>query len=281
MINSLNDRVTLNNGTKIPGLGLGVFQIPNEDTAKVVAEGIKNGYRLIDTAQVYGNEAGTGEGIRQGLNETGLSREDLFVTSKVWNDHLTYDQTVAAFNSSLKKLGLDYWDLYLIHWPGNDSFKESYQALEDLYKSGKIKAIGVSNFEIHHLKELTEYADITPVLDQVESHPKLNQDKLHEYAKTQDIKIQAWSPLMQGQILKDETLKAIADKHNKTVAQVILRWDIQRDVLLAVKSVRSERMQSNANVFDFTLDDSDMETINNMNEDFRVGPDPDEYNFEG
>ena len=276
MINSLNDRVSLNNGTKIPGLGLGVFQIPDEDTAKVVAEGIKSGYRLIDTAQVYGNEAGTGEGIRQGLKETGLSREDLFVTSKVWNDHLTYNQTVAAFNSSL-----DYLDLYLIHWPGDDSFKKSYQALEDLYKSGKIKAIGVSNFKIHHLRELAEYADITPVLDQVESHPRLNQNKLHEYAKTQDIKIQAWSPLMQGQILKNETLQSIADKHNKTVAQVILRWDIQREVLLAVKSVRSERMQSNANIFDFILDDSDMATINNMNQNFRVGPDPDEYNFEG
>jgi len=281
MINSLNDRITLNNGTKMPGLGLGVFQISDEDTTKVVADGIKAGYRLIDTAQVYGNEAGTGKGIKEGLVETGLDREDLFVTSKVWNDHLTYDETIAAFNDSLQKLGLDYLDLYLIHWPGDNSFKDSYQALEDLYKAGKIKAIGVSNFEIHHLKELAEYADITPVLNQVESHPRMSQNELREYAAANDIKIQAWSPLMQGQILKNETLQKIADKHNKSVAQIILRWDIQRDVMLVVKSVRPERMASNADVFDFSLDDEDMKLINDMNQDLRVGPDPDEYNFEG
>lgn len=279
MINSLNDRVTLNNGTKIPGLGLGVFQIPNEDTAEVVANGIKEGYRLIDTAQVYGNEEGTGEGIRQGLAATGLKREDLFVTSKVWNNHLTYDETIAAANDSLDKLGLDYLDLYLIHWPGDNSFKDSYLALEQLYKDGKIKAIGVSNFQIHHLEELAEYATVTPVLDQVESHPKLSQNELRDYAAKHDIKIQAWSPLMQGQILKDATLQTIADKYNKSVAQVVLRWDIQRNVLLAVKSVHPERMQSNADVFDFALEQSDMDKINEMNEDLRVGPNPDEFDF--
>jgi Aldo/keto reductases, related to diketogulonate reductase len=279
MINSLNDRVTLNNGTKIPGLGLGVFQIPNEDTAEVVANGIKEGYRLIDTAQVYGNEEGTGEGIRQGLAATGLKREDLFVTSKVWNNHLTYDETIAAANDSLDKLGLDYLDLYLIHWSGDNSFKDSYLALEQLYKDGKIKAIGVSNFQIHHLEELAEYATVTPVLDQVESHPKLSQNELRDYAAKHDIKIQAWSPLMQGQILKDATLQTIADKYNKSVAQVVLRWDIQRNVLLAVKSVHPERMQSNADVFDFALEQSDMDKINEMNEDLRVGPNPDEFDF--
>ena len=279
MINSLNDRVTLNNGTKIPGLGLGVFQIPNQDTAEVVANGIKEGYRLIDTAQVYGNEEGTGEGIRQGLAATGLKREDLFVTSKVWNNHLTYDETIAAANDSLDKLGLDYLDLYLIHWPGDNSFKDSYLALEQLYKDGKIKAIGVSNFQIHHLEELAEYATVTPVLDQVESHPKLSQNELRDYAAKHDIKIQAWSPLMQGKILKNATLQTIADKYNKSVAQVVLRWDIQRDVLLAVKSVHPERMQSNADVFDFALEQSDMDKINEMNEDLRVGPNPDEFDF--
>lgn len=279
MINSLNDRIILNNGTKMPGLGLGVYQIPDEDTSKIVADGIKAGYRLIDTAQIYGNEEGTGKGIKEGLTQTGLNREDIFVTSKIWNDHLTYDQTVAEFNDSLKKLGLDYLDLYLIHWPGDNSFKESYQALEDLYKAGKIKAIGVSNFKIHHLKELMEYADITPVLNQVESHPRMSQNELREYAAANDIKIQAWSPLMQGQILKDETLQKIADKYNKSVAQVILRWDIQRDVMLVVKSVRPERMASNADVFDFSLDDEDMKTINDMNQNLRVGPDPDDFDF--
>jgi len=174
---------------------------------------------------------------------------------------------------------LDYLDLYLIHWPGNDSFKDSYLALEQLYKEGKIKAIGVSNFQIHHLETLMEFATVIPVLNQVESHPKLNQTELRNYAAAHNIKIQAWSPLMQGQILKDTTLQAIADKYNKSVAQVVLRWDIQRDVLLAVKSVHPTRMQSNADVFDFSLDQTDMDKINQMNEDLRVGPNPDEFDF--
>jgi len=279
MITSLNDRIKLNNGTAIPGLGLGVFQIPNEETADVVANGIKQDYRLIDTAQVYGNEEGTGEGIRRGLKENNLQREDLFITSKVWNNHLTYDETIAAANDSLQKLGLDYLDLYLIHWPGDNSFKDSYLALEQLYKEGKIKAIGVSNFQIHHLEELAKFATVTPVLNQVESHPKLIQSELRDYAAKHDIKIQAWSPLMQGKILKDATLQAIADKYGKSVAQVILRWDIQRDVLLVVKSVHPARMQSNADVFDFTLDQADMDKINAMNENLRVGPNPDEFDF--
>ncbi|WP_338231971.1 aldo/keto reductase [Companilactobacillus muriivasis] len=279
MITSLNDRIELNNGTAIPGLGLGVFQIPNEETADVVANGIKQGYRLIDTAQVYGNEEGTGEGIRRGLKENNLQREDLFITSKVWNNHLTYDETIAAANDSLQKLGLDYLDLYLIHWPGDDSFKDSYLALEQLYKEGKIKAIGVSNFQIHHLEELAKFATVTTVLNQVESHPKLIQSELRDYAAKHDIKIQAWSPLMQGKILKDATLQDIAEKYGKSVAQVILRWDIQRDVLLVVKSVHPARMQSNADVFDFTLDQTDMDKINAMNEDLRVGPNPDEFDF--
>lgn len=279
MINSLSDRVALNNGTKIPGLGLGVYQIPDEDTAKVVADGIKAGYRLIDTAQIYGNEEGTGEGIRAGLQETGLKREDLFVTSKLWNNHLTYDQAIAEVNNSLTTMQLDYLDLYLIHWPGDNSFKEAYLALQDMYKAGKIKAIGVSNFEVHHLEELAEFADVVPVINQVESHPKMNQTELQTYLQAKDIKLQAWSPLMQGQILADPTLQQIADKYNKTVAQVILRWDIQRDVLLVVKSVRPDRMQSNADVFDFSLSAADMQTINEMNQDLRVGPNPDEFDF--
>lgn len=279
MITSLNDRITLNNGTKIPGLGLGVFQIPDADTAAVVTAGIKAGYRLIDTAQIYGNEAGTGAGIRQGLAATGLKREDLFITSKLWNNHLTYDQTIAAFNDSLTKLGLDYLDLYLIHWPGDHAFKDAYLALQDLYHAGKIKAIGVSNFDIHYLEELAEFAEVTPVLNQVESHPRLNQAALREYAATKDIKIQAWSPLMQGQILKEPTLQAIAAKHQKSVAQVILRWDIQREVLLVVKSVHPERMVSNAAVFDFSLTAAEMAQIDALNQNFRVGPNPDQFDF--
>lgn len=177
MIKSLNDRVELNNSTTIPGLGLGVFQIPDEETAEVVKTAIKNGYRLIDTAQIYGNEKGTGIGIKEGLKEVGLKREDIFVTSKIWNDHLSYDDAKKAFEKSLKDLDLDYIDLYLIHWPGNHAFKESWQALEDLYNNGKIKAIGVSNFQVHHLEELASFSKVTPVMNQIEPKGPFSRDK--------------------------------------------------------------------------------------------------------
>lgn len=279
MIKSLSDRVELNNGTKIPGLGLGVFQILEDQTAEVVKNGIINGYRLIDTAAIYGNEKGTGIGIKEGIKATGLKREDLFITSKVWNNHLTYDETIEAFNNSLNSLDLDYLDLYLIHWPGQDAFEESWKALEALYAEGKIKAIGVNNFEIHHLERLKTFAKVVPVINQIELHPKLAQKELREYAANMDMKIQAWSPLMQGQLLKNEVILDIAKKHNKSAAQVILRWDIQQDILLNVKSVHTDRMISNASVFDFELDDEDMDRINMLNEDLRVGPNPDKFDF--
>lgn len=279
MIHSLKDTITLNNGTKIPGLGLGVFQIPEEETAEVVKTGIINGYRLIDTAQIYGNEAGTGEGIKQGLAATGLTREDLFVTSKVWNNHLTYEETVTAFEESLSRMGLDYLDLYLIHWPGADAFKESWKALEDLYRAGKIKAIGVSNFQIHHLESLLSYATVVPVINQIELHPKLSQGALREFGEKHNIKIQAWSPLMQGQLLKHPEILEIAAKYNKSTAQIILRWDIQQNILLVVKSVHADRMISNSAVFDFKLDQEDMDRLNALDESLRVGPDPDSFDF--
>lgn len=166
----------LNNQIEIPELGLGVFQIPNEETAEVVKNGIINGYRLIDTAKIYENEEGTGQGIKEGLASTGLTREDLFVTSKLWGDNHSYKETIQSFEESLKKLDLDYLDLYLIHWPGtNYAYKEAWKAMEDLYKAGKVKAIGVSNFQKHHLEELLSYAEIKPVLNQIELHPKLSQ----------------------------------------------------------------------------------------------------------
>ncbi|MGL9748978.1 aldo/keto reductase [Enterococcus sp. DIV0170] len=279
MIHSLKENVRLNNGTEIPGLGLGVFQIPDEDTAEVVKKGIITGYRLIDTAQIYGNETGTGLGIKEGLAATGLSREELFVTSKVWNNHLTYEETINAFEESLDRLALDYLDLYLIHWPGNNAFKESWQAMEDLYEAGKIKAIGVSNFEIHHLEDLLSYAKVVPVINQVELHPKLSQQALRDFCEKHNINIQAWSPLMQGKLLTEPAIVEIAEKHQKTPAQVILRWDIQQDILLVVKSVHEQRMQSNAAVFDFELDDADMSRLNELNESLRSGPDPEAFNF--
>ena len=279
MIHSLTDSVVFNNGTKIPGLGLGVFQIPNEDTAAVVKQGIINGYRLIDTAQIYGNEEGTGAGIQAGLAATGLTREDLFVTSKIWNAHLSKKEALDSFAASLEKLQLDYLDLCLIHWPGNHAFKESWLALEELAAQGKVKAIGVSNFEPHHLEELFTFATVTPVVNQIELHPKLAQKELRAFCEEHQIKVQAWSPLMQGKLLDHPTIKKIATKHQKTPAQVILRWDIQQDILLVVKSVHEDRMRSNADVFDFSLDEQDMQALAQLDEGLRSGPNPDAFDF--
>lgn len=279
MIHSLTDKIVLNNGVEMPGLGLGVFQIPDEDTAEVVKTGIINGYRLIDTAQIYGNEKGTGRGIKEGLAATGLKREDLFVTSKVWNAHISKEEALASFEQSLEKLQLDYLDLFLIHWPGKDSYREAWLALEELYAAGKVRAIGVSNFERHHLVDLLSYAKVAPVLNQIELHPKLAQKDVRSFCEQYDIKIQAWSPLMQGQLLTHPVIEEIAQKHGKSTAQVILRWDIQQAILLVVKSVHKERMLSNADVFDFTLDQTDLEKLDRLNEGLRSGPHPDEFDF--
>lgn len=280
MIKNLQDTVVLNNGCKMPGLGLGVFQIPNEQTAAIVSEGIKTGYRLIDTAAVYGNEEGTGQGIKQGLADTGLKREDLFITSKVWNAGLNYEETRIAFEDSLNKLGLTYLDLYLIHWPGtDDQYIEVYKALEQLYEEGKIKAIGVSNFEIHHLEKLFLETKIKPVVNQVELHPRLNQQELRAFCTENDILIEAWSPLMQGKILQEPVLQEIAEKHKKSVAQVVLRWDIQQEIIVLTKSVKTERLISNANLFDFELTVAEMQAIDALDQHLRVGPNPDTFNF--
>ena len=281
MINNLQDTVTLNNGVKMPGMGLGVFQIPDADTAAIVEAGIKAGYRLIDTAAVYGNEAGTGEGIRRGLAATGLKRKDLFITTKVWNDGLTGEQTKAAFEESLTKLGLDYLDLYLIHWPGKDAnFKDVWLAMEELYHQGKIRALGVSNFEPHHLADLLSYATVKPVINQVETHPSNSQTAVREFNAAHDILTQAWSPLAQGTLFNDPTLQQIAAAHHKSVAQVIFRWDLQHDILLLTKSAKASRLVDNATIFDFTLSDDEMAQIDALNQDHRVGPHPDKYNFE-
>ncbi|WP_291293401.1 aldo/keto reductase [Enterococcus sp.] len=279
MIHSLTDTIALNEQASIPGFGLGVFQIPDEEVATVVKNGILKGYRLIDTAQIYDNERGTGQGIKEGLAATGLTREDLFVTSKVWNTYLTYEETIAAFEKSLARLQLDYLDLYLLHWPGKNAYQESWRALEDLQQAGKIKAIGVSNFQIHHLKDLLATAKVKPVLNQVELHPKLAQKELRDYCQQQGIKIQAWSPLMQGQILQHPTLVKIAQSHQVSPAQIALRWHIQQEILLVVKTVNPDRMEQNQQLFDFSLSKEEMQELNRLNEDHRVGPDPDQFNF--
>lgn len=279
MSNILKKKVKLNNGVEIPEFGLGVFKVSDDEAGENVKNAIINGYRLIDTAQIYGNEEGTGRGIKAGLEAAGLKREDIFITSKVWNNHISYDETIAAFYESLNKLGLDYLDLYLIHWPGNHAFEESWKALEFLYKEGKIRAIGVSNFNKSHLEELFSFSSVTPVLNQIEYHPKLTQGDLIDFCKKHDILVQAWSPLMQGQILTNETILKIAEIHNRNVAQIVLRWGLQNNILLVSKSVKTERIISNAELDDFSLTKEEMDTISNLNENLRVGPNPDTFDF--
>lgn len=279
MITSLQDTIKLNNGVEMPAMGLGVFQVENDTTAEIVKNAIELGYRSIDTAAIYGNEAGVGEGIKLALASTGLNREDLFITSKVWNAGLNYEETVSAYEESLEKLGLDYLDLYLIHWPGQNKFAESWTALEDLYQEGKIRAIGVCNFNISHLQDLLKTARVTPVINQVEFHPRLQQRSLRAFCKEHNIQLEAWAPLMQGGLLEDTTIAKIAEKYGKSNSQVILRWDIQNEVITIPKSVRKERMAQNADIFDFSLTDEEMQIINAMNLDKRVGPDPEVFDF--
>ncbi|GLC89617.1 aldo/keto reductase [Lysinibacillus piscis] len=279
MIQHLQDTITLNNGLQMPGMGLGVFQVENDTTAEIVKNSIEVGYRSIDTAAIYGNEAGVGEGIRRALASTDLQRTDLFITSKVWNDNLSYEETIAAYEESLEKLGLDYIDLYLIHWPGKNKYAESWKALEDLYEQGKIKAIGVCNFTIAHLQDLLTFARVIPVINQVEFHPRLQQTELQAFCQEHHIQLEAWAPLMQGGLMDNETIASIAEKHGKTIAQIILRWDIQQGVITIPKSVRIERMRENAAIFDFTLSDEEMDILNKMNEEHRVGPNPNDFDF--
>ncbi|MFE6799431.1 aldo/keto reductase [Paenibacillus chitinolyticus] len=280
MARHLQDTTTLHNGVKMPWLGLGVFKVEEgPELVEAVKTAIKNGYRSIDTAAVYGNEEGVGQGIREGLAETGLSREDLFVTSKVWNADQGYESTLQALEVSLRKLGLDYLDLYLIHWPVQGKYKDTWRALEAIYESGKARSIGVSNFHVHHLQDLLQDAKIKPMVDQIEFHPCLTQEELRAYCREQGIQFEAWSPLMQGELLDNEVLKAVAGRHGKSVAQIILRWDLQNGVVTIPKSTKEHRIIENASVFDFELTADEMSRISALNENRRVGPDPDNFDF--
>ncbi|MCY9140332.1 aldo/keto reductase [Peribacillus frigoritolerans] len=280
MVNNLQDTTTLHNGVEMPWFGLGVFKVEEgPELVNAVKMAIKHGYRSIDTAAIYENEEGVGQGIREGLKEAGISREDLFVTSKVWNADLGYESTIAAYEKSLQKLGLEYLDLYLIHWPVEGKYKEAWRALETLYKEGKVKAIGVSNFQIHHLKDLMEDAEVKPMVNQVECHPRLTQKEVQAFCKEQGIQLEAWSPLMQGELLDNEVLQAIATKHGKSVAQVILRWDLQNGIVTIPKSTKEHRIVENSTVFDFELTEEEMNQIDGLNQNHRVGPDPDNFDF--
>ncbi|PGZ97959.1 aldo/keto reductase [Bacillus pseudomycoides] len=280
MAKHLQDKTTLHNGVQMPWFGIGVFKVEEgPELVNAVKTAITHGYRSIDTAAIYGNEEGVGQGIREGIQQAGISREDVFVTSKVWNADLGYESTIAAYETSLNKLGLEYLDLYLIHWPVEGKYKEAWRALETLYKEGRVKAIGVSNFQIHHLEDLMKDAEIKPMVNQVEYHPRLTQKELQVFCQEHDIQLEAWSPLMQGQLLNHEVLQEIANNYNKSVAQVILRWDLQNGVITIPKSTKEHRIVENADVFDFELKEEDMKRIDDLNENYRVGPDPDNFDF--
>ncbi|MFA1778890.1 aldo/keto reductase [Bacillus amyloliquefaciens] len=280
MTTHLQAKATLHNGVEMPWFGIGVFKVEEgAELVNAVKTALVHGYRSVDTAAIYGNEEGVGEGIRQGLQEAGLKRKDIFVTSKVWNADLGYEETLKAFDTSLEKLGLDYLDLYLIHWPVEGKYIDAWRALETLYRDGRIKAIGVSNFQIHHLKHLMKETEIKPMINQVEYHPRLTQKELLAFCTEQGIQLEAWSPLMQGQLLDHPVLQEIAEKYGKSAAQVILRWDLQNGVITIPKSTKKHRIEENANVFDFELSADDMKRIDDLNENLRVGPDPDNFDF--
>ncbi|MFZ7754222.1 aldo/keto reductase [Bacillus velezensis] len=280
MTTHLQAKATLHNGVEMPWFGIGVFKVEEgAELVNAVKTALVHGYRSVDTAAIYGNEEGVGEGIRQGLQEAGLKREDIFVTSKVWNADLGYEETLKAFDTSLEKLGLDYLDLYLIHWPVEGKYIDAWRALETLYRDGRIKAIGVSNFQIDHLKHLMKETEIKPMINQVEYHPRLTQKELLAFCTEQGIQLEAWSPLMQGQLLDHPVLQEIAEKYGKSAAQVILRWDLQNGVITIPKSTKKHRIEENANVFDFELSAEDMKRIDDLNENLRVGPDPDNFDF--
>ncbi|WP_288227212.1 aldo/keto reductase [uncultured Enterococcus sp.] len=271
------EELKLNNGQMIPQLGLGVFKVQDADDLKrAVAEALKDGYRHFDTATIYHNEEWLGEALAQ----SDVKREDLFITSKVWNINTTYDETIAAFHESLKKLQTDYLDLYLIHWP-SEGYNEKWRAMESLYNDGLIKSIGVSNFEKPHLEKLMTTATIKPTVDQIETHPYFQQKELHEYLKSLDIVHEAWGPLGQGKsnVLEDPVLTKIAEAHSKTVAQVILRWHLQRDIIVIPKSVHEERIAQNIDVFDFTLTEEEMSMIASIDKNQRGSGDPNDEEF--
>ncbi len=272
----LQSTTKLSNGVEMPWFGLGVYKVEEGDqVVNSVKWAIEAGYRSIDTAALYQNE----EGVGQAIKESGVPREELFITTKVWNSDQGYDTTLQAFEKSLSKLGLDYVDLYLVHWPVKGKYKDTWRALEKLHEDGKVRAIGVSNFQIHHLEDLLADAKVRPVVNQVELHPLLSQVELRNYCKEQGIQIEAWAPLAQGRLLDNPTLQAIADKHGKSIAQVLLRWDIQSGIVTIPKSIKKERIVQNADIYDFELSVEEMKQIDDLNEDRRFGADPDNFDF--
>ncbi|MEV4680805.1 aldo/keto reductase [Streptomyces kurssanovii] len=269
--------ITLNNGVAMPQLGFGVWQVPDGEAAQTVTTALEAGYRSIDTAAIYGNEAGTGKAV----TGSGIAREELFVTTKLWNSEQGYDSTLRAFDESLGKLGLDYVDLYLIHWPmpARDTYVDTYKAFEKILADGRAKAIGVSNFRVEDLERLIGETSVVPAVNQVELHPQLQQSGLKDFHTKHGIATEAWSPLGQGKdLLQAPTVVAVARKHDRTPAQVVLRWHLQVGNVVIPKSVTPSRIQENIDVFDFELDADDLAAFTALDEGRRLGPDPADVN---
>ncbi len=265
--------VRLNSGTLMPQLGFGVYQVPDDEAAATVSAALAAGYRSIDTASLYGNEGGTGKALR----ESGIPREELFVTTKLWNTDQGHDVALRAFDDSLERLGLDHVDLYLIHWPvpAKDLYVQTWRALAEIHDSGRAKAIGVSNFEPEHLTRLFEETGVVPAVNQIELHPRLQQPELRCFDAEHGIVTEAWSPLGRGNgVLDDPVVRKVAAKHGKTPAQVVLRWHLQLGNVVIPKSVTPSRIRENIDVFDFSLDEEDLAQIQRLETGTRVGPDP-------
>jgi diketogulonate reductase-like aldo/keto reductase len=274
-----SDHTELLNGVMMPRFGLGVLHIPDgEITRSIVGAAIDSGYQLIDTAKVYGNEEGVGEAVRS----SGVNRDKLFITSKVWNSDQGLENTLAAYEDTLDRMGLEYLDLYLIHWPGQRPalFVETWRALEQLYQSERVRAIGVSNFNIEHLDLLMGATEITPMVNQIEFHPRLQQPELVDFCHKNRIQLEAWRPIMKGAVNEIPLLREIGERYGKTPVQVTIRWVMDRGIVVIPKTQNPKRIIENADVFDFSLTNEEIESINALDASARLGPDPKTFNLE-
>ncbi len=273
---SIQNKIKLNNGVEIPRLGLGTFRTrEGHEIHSAIQYALDADYRLIDTATIYGNEAGIGEALKS----SGVPREELFVTTKVWNGDQGYDSTLRAFEESVRKLQLDVIDLYLIHWPVEGKYTETWKALEELYETGRVRAVGVSNFLPNHLEELMRSANIVPTVNQVEFHPYLQSPELISTCHELGIRVEAWSPLMKGAVMEVPELVEIGDHHGKSAAQVSIRWMLQKDIICIPKSTNRSRIEENADVFDFELSGEEMDLVSSLDRNQRFGPDPANFDF--
>ncbi len=273
---TIKDCTELSNGVKMPWVGFGVYLLEDGQVVnQSVLKALEVGYRSIDTASFYKNEKGVGQAIAN----SGIPREEVFLTTKVWNDDLRRKRVEAAFEESLELLGTTYLDLYLIHWPVEGCYLEAWKAMERLYKSGRARAIGVSNFTIKHLKELSAMCDVQPMVNQVEFHPELIQTELRNFCQANGIQYEAWSPLMQGRVTELPALKMLAEKYSKTTAQVVLRWNLQHQVVTIPKSAKAHRIVENAQLYDFELSQADMMLLDELDQGKRIGPDPNNFDF--